>query len=131
MLVPANGRGYDVEVTKTLLMSAPTHPVFEIHSGIVLKGHLSMVKDIVLTGKFEGDLQTLGCLTVASGGVVTGTIDAGALVLEPGNLVEARVRVGPPPKTSAARMTEEIKKAAGSIWSGRFKKLKEFALGRK
>ena len=53
-----------------------------------------MVKDIVLTGKFEGDLQTLGCLTVASGGVVTGSIDAGALVLEPGNLVEARVKVG-------------------------------------
>src|SRR5258707_12375359 len=109
-------------------MSAPTHLVFEIHSGIVMKGHLSMVKDIVLTGKFEGDLQTVGCLTVTSGGVVTGTVDVGALVLEPGNLVEARVKVGPQPKTTAAKVTEEIKKAAGSMWSGRFKKLKEFAL---
>jgi hypothetical protein len=111
-------------------MSAPTHPVLEIHSGIVLKGQLSMVKDVVLTGKFEGDLQTLGCLTVTSGGVVTGSIDAGALVLEPGNLVEARVRVGPPPRPSA-RVSDEIKKAAGSLWTGRFQRLKEFTLGRR
>jgi len=111
-------------------MSPPTDPVLEIHSGIVLKGQLSMVKDVVLTGKFEGDLQTFGCLTVASGGVVAGTIDAGALVLEPGNLVEARVKVGLKPKPNA-RGTEEIKKAAGSLWKGRFQKLKEFALGRK
>ncbi len=48
-----------------------------------MKGQLSMTKDIVLTGKFEGDLQTLGCLTVADGGVVTGSIEAGALILEP------------------------------------------------
>ena len=89
-----------------------------------------MVKDIVLTGKFEGDLQTLGCLTVASGGVVTGSIDAGALVLEPGNRVEARVRVGPAPRLGA-RASEEIQKAVGSLWTGRFQKLKEFALGRR
>jgi len=111
-------------------MSAPTQPVLEISSAIILKGQLSMVKDVVLTGKFEGDLQTFGCLTVASGGVATGTIDAGALVLEPGNRVEARVKVGPKPKTSA-RMSDEIKKAAGSFWSGRFQRLKEFALGRR
>jgi cytoskeletal protein CcmA (bactofilin family) len=111
-------------------MSPPTPPILEIHSGIVLKGQLSMVKDVFLTGKFEGELQTLGCLTVASGGVVTGSIDAGALVLEPGNLVDARVKVGPQPKLSA-RVSEEIKKAAGSLWTGRFQKLKEFALGRK
>jgi cytoskeletal protein CcmA (bactofilin family) len=111
-------------------MPAPTEPLLEIHSGIVLKGQLSMVKDVVLTGKFEGDLQTLGCLTVASGGAVTGTIDACALVLEPGNLVEARVKVAPPPKTTA-RMAGEIKKAASSLWPWRFQRLKEFALGRK
>jgi hypothetical protein len=111
-------------------MSPPTHPVLEIHPGIVLKGQLSMAKDVVLTGKFEGELQTLGCLTVAAGGVVTGSIDAGALVLEPGNLVEARVRVGPPPK-SGAKAPVETKKAEGSFWSGRFQKLKEFALGRR
>src|SRR5450755_319538 len=111
-------------------MSPPNPPVLEIHSGIVLKGRLSMVKDVVLTGKFEGELQTLGCLTVASGGVVTGSIDAGALVLEPGNLVEARVTVRPPPRSSA-KVSDEIIKAAGSLWTGRFQRLKEFALGQK
>jgi hypothetical protein len=112
-------------------MSPPTQPVLEIHSGIVLKGRLSMVKDVVLTGKFEGDLQTFGCLTVASGGVVTGTIDVGALVLEPGNLVEARVKVGPPPKLSVKMYEETKKKAVGGFWSGRFQKLKEMAFGRR
>ena len=109
-------------------MSPPTQPLLEIHSGIVLKGQLSMVKDVVLTGKFEGELQTLGCLTVASGGVVTGTIDAGALVLEPGNLVEARVKVRPAPKNTA-RAFEEIQKAPEGSWKGRFQKLKEMAFG--
>ena len=112
-------------------MSPPTQPVLEIHSGIVLKGQLSMVKDVVLTGKFEGDLQTFGCLTVASGGMVTGTIDAGALVLEPGNLVEARVKVSPPSRSSIKAYEETRKKAAGGFWAGRFQKLKEFALGRR
>jgi cytoskeletal protein CcmA (bactofilin family) len=112
-------------------MSPPTQPVLEIHSGIVLKGRLSMVKDVVLTGKFEGDLQTFGCLTVASGGMVTGTIDAGALVLEQGNLVEARVKVGPPPKLSVKIYEETKKKAVGGFWSGRFQKLKEMAFGRR
>ena len=111
-------------------MSAHTPPVLEIHSGIVLKGRLSMVKDVVLTGKFEGELQTLGCLTVASGGVVTGSIDAGALVLEPGNLVEARVTVRPPPRSSA-KAPSETEKSAKSSWSGRFQKLKDFAFGRR
>ena len=111
-------------------MSQPNQPVLEIHSGIVLKGELSMVKDVILTGKFEGDLKTLGCLTVAPGGMATGTIDAGALILEPGNLVEARVRVGPPPK-AALRAAEEKKNAVESFWPGSFRKLKEMALGRK
>ena len=110
-------------------MSAPTQPVLEISSAIVLKGQLSMVKDVVLTGKFEGDLQTFGCLTVASGGEATGTIDAGALVLEPGNLVEARVKVGPPPR-SHPMVFDAPQKTAGSFWKGRFQKFKEFALGR-
>ena len=87
-----------------------------------------MAKDIVLTGKFEGDLQTLGCLTVASGGIVTGSIEAGALVLEPGNQVEARIKVGSPPKK---KTFDEVTREAGSKWSGRLKKLKEMALGRK
>lgn len=111
-------------------MSAPTQPVLEISSAIVLKGQLSMAKDVVLTGKFEGDLQTLGCLTVASGGTATGTIEAGALVLEPGNLVEARIKVGPPPR-SHAMVFDTAKKATGGLWKGRFQKLKEMAFGRR
>ena len=112
-------------------MPSPTPPVLEIHSGIMLKGQLSMAKDIVLTGKFEGDLQTLGCLTVAPGGVMIGSIDAGALILEPGNLVEAKIKVGAQPKPAMAKMFEETKKAAGNFWSGRLQKLKEFTLGHK
>ena len=102
--------------------------VFEIHPGIVMKGQLSMAKDIVLTGKFEGELQTLGRLTVASGGIVTGSIEAGALVLEEGNQVEARLKVGSQPRT---KIFEENTKTGGSLWPTSFKKLKEMALGRK
>jgi cytoskeletal protein CcmA (bactofilin family) len=103
--------------------------VFEIHPGIVLKGQLSMAKDIVLTGKFEGDLQTLGCLTVAAGGVVVGSIEAGSLVLEAGNLVEARVQVDAP---AQKKIFEEAKRVVvSSKWPGRLQKLKELALGRK
>ena len=88
-----------------------------------------MAKDIVLTGKFEGDLQTLGCLTVAAGGVVIGSIEAGALVLEPGNEVVGRVKVD---AGSQKKIFEEAKKtAASSKWSGPLQRLKELALGRK
>jgi cytoskeletal protein CcmA (bactofilin family) len=112
--------------TSSLTSSTPS--AFEIHSGLVLKGQLSMEKDVVLTGKFEGELQTFGCLTVAAGGVVTGTIDAGALVLEPGNLVDARVKVGTQPKP-APRSEEKKVESAG--WSGQWKKIKAFAFGKK
>ncbi len=110
-------------------MSDSQPPAFEIHSGITLKGQLSMVNDIILTGKFEGDLQTLGCLTVAPGGVMMGTIDAGALVLKPGNLVEARVKVGAPPKTGAKTFGDGGKPLF-SGWKRGFQKLKELAMGR-
>jgi predicted acyltransferase (DUF342 family) len=105
-----------------------THAFFELHPGISMKGQLSMAQDIVLTGKFEGELQTSGCLTVAAGGVVTGSIEAGALVLEPGNQVEAKIKVGAPPKR---KTSEEVRKVSNEKWSGRLKKLKEIALGRK
>ena len=89
-----------------------------------------MVKDVVLTGKFEGDLKTLGCLTVSEGGEMTGTVEAGALVLEPGHQVEARIKIAvsplPKPEESAKRAA-----AGGSSWSGHFQKLKKLALGRK
>ncbi len=83
----------------------------------------------MLTGKFEGDLQTLGSLTVAEGGVMVGTIDAGGLILKPGNLVEARVRVG-----THAQPVEKAQADAGTpMFSGLkrgFQKLKELAMGR-
>jgi cytoskeletal protein CcmA (bactofilin family) len=106
-----------------------TDQILEIHSGISLKGQLSMVRDVILTGRFEGDLQTLGCLTVTSGGAVIGTIEASSLVLEPGNLVEARVKVAIPAKIKAAPVSAR-KNAASAKWPLSLKKLKDLALGR-
>ena len=100
--------------------------VLEIHSDLILKGELSMEKDVILTGKFEGQLRTLGCLTVTSGGQAVGTIEAGALVLEAGNLVEARVKVGP---KDPVKSREAPRKSLADKWPS-FKKLKELALGR-
>lgn len=112
-------------------MPAPTPSSLEIHPGIVLKGQLSSVKDVLLTGNFEGDLQTLGCLTVAPGGAIKGSIDAGALVLEPGNLVEASVRVQPPPKSAKKTLVESVT-TEGGFWSAGLQKLKGvFSFGRK
>ncbi|MCE0485229.1 MAG: polymer-forming cytoskeletal protein [Methylacidiphilales bacterium] len=111
-------------------MTLLNHPVFEIHPGIRLKGQLSMAKDVLITGKFEGDLKTLGRLTVAAGGVMTGSIEAGALVLEAGHQVEARIHVGAlsRPKVEAPVRT---RKPAGKKWPASLQKLKELALGRK
>ena len=107
-------------------MNPPTSRL-EIHPGIVLKGQLSMVKDVVLTGRFEGDLQTLGQLTVSAGGTAVGTIEAGALVLEPGNLVEARVKVTSPGAPQPATGADANRSGK---WPLRLKKLKQMALGR-
>jgi hypothetical protein len=123
-LVPAR-HAVMIETVSKLPMPESHQPAFEIHSGITLKGQLSMAKDIVLTGKFEGDLQTLGSLTVAAGGVMIGSIDAGGLILKPGNLVEARVKVGVTPKPVA-----EKEKPAASGWKRGFQKLKQLAMGR-
>lgn len=103
-------------------------PLLEIHSGITLKGQLSMAKDVLLTGKFEGDLMTAGRLTVAAGGVAVGSIEAGALILEPGHQVEGKIKVGSPvpPKTF-----DMARKISASKWPSRLRKLKEFAFGRK
>jgi hypothetical protein len=108
-------------------MSSPD-AIFEIHSGIVLKGQLSMVKDVVLTGRFEGDLRTLGKLTVSAGGTAVGTIEAGALVLEPGNNVEARVKVSSPSTGKAS--ADPAKKSGTGKWPLSLKKIRDFALGR-
>ncbi len=108
-------------------MARIIQPPIEIHPGIQLKGQLSMATDIVLTGKFEGDLKTLGCLTVPAGGAAIGTIEAGALVLEPGNLVEARVKVGAPP---TPKLFASMPKMGGNKWASSLKKFKEFAFGR-
>ncbi len=113
-------------------MSAPIPPALQIHPGISLKGQLSAEKDVVLTGKFEGELQTLGCLTVASGGAITGSIAAGALVLEPGNLVEARVKIAPPPKSAFKKADAGGKEPTAHFWTGGIRKLKNvFSFGRK
>ena len=97
-----------------------THKALEIHSDLVMKGELSMAQDVILTGKFEGELKTDGCLTVSSGGVAIGTIEAGALVLQPGNLVEARVKIAPPanPATASGQpwaAHEEAQPARGDV----------------
>jgi hypothetical protein len=112
-------------------MAKTNDPVLEIHSDLVLKGELSMVKDVILTGKFEGQLQTDGCLTVSPGGVATGTIEAGALVLHPGNQVEARVKIAPPRPAGSIKPPRErpAGKPSGAKWPS-LQKLKEFALGR-
>ncbi len=114
-------------------MAKTNDPVLEIHSDLVLKGELSMVRDVILTGKFEGQLQTDGCLTVSPGGVATGSIEAGALILQPGNLVEARVKIAPPKPITPPKPSRD-KPAAGAKPSGpkwpSLRKLKEFALGR-
>jgi hypothetical protein len=108
----------------------------EIHSDLVMKGELSMAKDVILTGKFEGQLTTDGCLTVSPGGVAVGTIEAGALVLQPGNLVEARVKIAPPRQRQPAGKPPRGEKPGlrpppptGAKWPS-LRKLKEFALGR-
>ena len=113
---------------------AKTQDVLEIHSDLVMKGELSMVKDVILTGTFEGELKTDGCLTVSAGGVAVGTIEAGALVLQPGNRVEARVKIAPPKAPTPGGKTPRGEKQAGKTSSGAkwpsLRKLKEFALGR-
>jgi len=110
-------------------MAQTSDPALEIHSGLILKGRLSMDKDVLLTGKFEGELQTRGRLTVAAGGEAVGTIEAGALVLEPGYRVEGQIKVGviPPPQP---REPAKPKPALAANLSSGFKKLKELAFGR-
>jgi hypothetical protein len=116
-----------VGLSKEDVDMSSTDPILEIHSGIVLKGQLSMDKDIVITGKFEGDLQTLGRLTVSAGGTAVGTIQAGALVLEPGNHVEARVKIA---SAGAPNPSTVPKKGSPGKWPLSLRKLKDMALGR-
>ena len=75
----------------------------------------------------RANCRRYGRLTVASGGAITGSIDAGSLVLEPGNLVEARVKVGPPPKSAIEKSgrTRTAKETSGSFWTGGMRKLKD------
>jgi hypothetical protein len=57
-----------------------------------------------------------------------GTIEAGALVLEPGNNVEARVKVAS--SQDAVKGSGSAPKPKLSLWPLRLKKIKDFALGR-
>jgi cytoskeletal protein CcmA (bactofilin family) len=86
-----------------------------------------MVKDIFLTGRFEGDLRTEGRLTVSAGGTAIGTIEAGALVLEPGNHVEARVKIKSPGTAQPVPISR--RKGQPSNWPLSLKKLKDMAMG--
>ncbi len=88
-----------------------------------------MVKDVVLTGKFEGDLKTLGCLTISEGGAMTGSVEAGALVLETGHELAAKVRITPSLIPKAGESAQRT--ANATSWSGHFQKLKKLAFGRK
>ena len=107
-------------------------PALEIHSDIRLKGQLSTLRDIILTGHFDGDLRTQGRLTVPSGGSAAGTIEAGALSLEPGNAVEARVKIVTVVEPIPARKQASVpaRKEAPLSWPSRLKKLTDLALGR-
>ena len=102
-------------------------PLIEIHSGIMLKGQLSMARDVLLTGKFEGDLKTAGRLTVAASGVAIGSIEAGALVLERGYQVEGKIKVFSP---APSKTFDVVRQIGTSTWSSKLKKLKELAFGR-
>ena len=111
----------------------PSPDALEIHSNLQLKGELSMVRDVVITGRFEGDLHTQGCLTVPAGGVAIGTIEAGSLVLEPGNNVEARVKIVAPVAPSSPKKQQAnvpAKTEGPAKWPSRWKKLTAMALGR-
>ena len=91
-----------------------------------------MAKDVILTGRFEGDLRTLGRLTVASGGTVIGTIEAGGLRLEPGNHVEALVKViDHTPAKNKALFEAKSSSSSGGGWGFSLQKIKELAFGRK
>ena len=113
--------------------TSPSLAALQIHPDLRLKGQLSTTRDVILTGHFDGDLRTKGRLSVPAGGSAVGTIEAGALSLEPGNAVEARVKVVtviepvPQKKPAATPLRQE---APVSRWSSRLKKLKDLALGR-
>lgn len=106
----------------------PAGPL-EIHPGLVLKGQLSMVQDVVLTGRFEGDLHTAGRITVAPGGVVRGSIEAGGLTLEPGNRVEARVRIVRP-RNLPVKKAPAAPAPARNLWTAGLEQLRRFAFRR-
>lgn len=110
-------------------MSKSLPHIIDLHPGIMLKGQLSMARDVVLTGKFEGEIQTVGCLTVASGGAVKGMIEAGALVLEPGNEVDAEVKIARTALPTPAWSSKPVEVKSG--WAQRLKKIKDMALGRR
>lgn len=104
----------------------------QIHPDLRLKGQLSTTRDVILTGHFDGDLRTQGRLVVPSGGSAVGTIEAGALSLEPGNSVEARVKVVTviEPMPSKKQASTPARPEAPVSWNSRLKKLKDLALGR-
>jgi len=112
-------------------MAEPDIPFIEIHSGIVLKGKLSVTKDVVITARYDGELHTLGRLTVVSGAVATGTVEASALTLEPGNQLEAMVKITRPPLAPPLKGFDRVKKFGAAKWPSGLKKVRDMVLGRK
>lgn len=60
------------------------------------------VQDAVIAGRFDGKLVATGRLTVKSTAHITGDIEYGALEIESGSRIEARIAVRPAPAAAAA-----------------------------
>ncbi len=64
----------------------------------VLKGELN-VGELLLTGKFTGDVNASRRIVVHRGGVVEGTINTPALIMEEGGIVQGQVNMKEPQKS--------------------------------
>jgi cytoskeletal protein CcmA (bactofilin family) len=69
---------------------------------------LADVQDAVIAGRFDGKLVAKGRLTVKSTAHITGDIEYGALEIEAGSRIEARIAVCPAPAAPAAEKTAAV-----------------------
>jgi cytoskeletal protein CcmA (bactofilin family) len=66
------------------------------------------VQDAVIAGRFDGKLVATGRLTVKSTAHITGDIEYGALEIESGSRIEARIAVRPAPTAPAVEKTAAV-----------------------
>lgn len=66
------------------------------------------VQDAVIAGRFDGKLVVKGRLTVKSTAHITGDIEYGALEIEAGSRIEARIAVRPAAAAPAAEKTAAV-----------------------